>query len=57
MIHVGGMGGYELAPRLHEQIMTPLWSFVLLNQVFSASIDLAHDDAAMCWRVYSGEIK
>ena len=42
----GGIGGSNLAPRLLEQIMTGLWSFVLLNQVFAASIDLAHDYAA-----------
>ena len=51
----GGIGGCKLATRLLEQIMTGLWSFVSLNQVFAASIDLAHDDAAMCWWVYSGE--
>ena len=51
----GGIGGCELVPRLLEQIMTGLWSFVSLNQVFAASIDLAYDDAAMCWWVYSGE--
>ena len=51
----GGIGGCKLAPRLLEQIMTGLGSFVLLNQVFAASIDLAHDDAAMCWLVYSGK--
>ena len=38
----GGIGGCKLAPRLLEQIMTGLWSFVSLNQVFAASIDLAH---------------
>ena len=51
----GGMGVCKLAPRLLEQIMTGLWLFVSLNQVSAASIDLAHDGAAKCWLVYSGE--
>ena len=51
----GGIGGCKLAPRLLEQIMTGLWSFVSLNQVSAASIELAHDGAARCWLVYSGE--
>ena len=59
MVDGGGIGGCnnKLAPRLLEQIMTGLWSFVSLNQVFAASIELAHDDAPMYWLVYSGEMK
>ena len=47
--------GCKLASRLLEQIMTGRWSFVSLKQVSDASIELAHDGAARCWLVYSGE--
>lgn len=46
MVDGGDTGGCNLAPRLLEQIMTGLWLFVSVNQVFAASIELAHDDAA-----------
>ncbi len=51
----GGTGGLQDCARLLEQIMTGLWSFVSLNQVSAASIDLAHDGAARCWVVKTGE--
>ena len=43
MAEGGGIGGCKLAPHLLEQIMTGLWSFVSLNQVSAASIELAQD--------------
>ena len=55
MAEGGGIGVCKLAPRLLEEIMTGLWSFGSLNQGSAASIDPAHDGAARCWLVYSGE--
>ena len=49
-------GACKLSPRLLEQIMTVLWSFVLPTDVRVASIDLACNGAAFCRRVLTGEV-
>ena len=55
MAEGAGIGGCKVAPHLLEQIMTGLWSFVSLNQVSDASIELAQDGAARCSLIYSAE--